>query len=593
MPRAKRGGSSSGSRRRRRGDGGSASGVNKRQRRREQWEEVYGPTEAVDFDDTQWEEEMLDDAALEALEREIMQRERLSPAPAASIASSRSSRRKPGSLRGSGSVNLEKHGGVGGVGSAPFVPRYDLTTMKLTGIVMCVGRPGSGKSFFIAEVMWFMRDKLDLVLGFNPSESSSRTLKPFTPDACKYGNFSIPKMERILDFQRECLLEAALLRDQMGLEDVEELPPQYKNFFRVGVIADDCMKEKAKINSPLMVDIAYQHRHLKLLFLVAVQYIMAIHPKIRDCIWYVALFFDPNVKAQAKMMENVCSLWGQGADALWQFRNYYLTCTYGGIDPATGDPRNKHCCMFVDHQRSGKTKDRIFCYKASPKPPRFRVGRRRLVLGQRYYEKEPLTLLQIKQRQKARLDTIREEAVVRKALENGEIPGAALQAAGVGSSGKKGKRPPLPGDEDEEDVYVTLQCEDPVDPAAQVPVNGRSSSRGSSGGGGGMSREEALIRSAAEAYRGRRYRHEDRPDPYTAAHREAQAFEVAERSRRRRRREDRSSSRREDRSSRREDRSSRREDGNGRSTVVAWDPNNPLQAAAFMGMSHPAGHHTR
>ncbi len=517
--------------RRHRGFGGGAGagpmGSSSSSVRRARWEEAYGPTAKVDWNDTSWEKEMYDDRQLEDLEKAMEARERSSPSN-------------------------------GPVKNAPRIPRYDLDLMKLTGIVMCVGRPGSGKSFLIAEIMWYMRDKLDIVIGFNPSESSSQTLKPFTAETCKYKDFDVKKMEQILEFQRECLLEAALYRDQLGLKDVEDLPAKYKNFFRLGVVADDCMKESKKINSPLMVDIAYQHRHLKLLFLIAVQYIMGIHPKIRDCIWYVALFFDPSVKSQAKMMENVCNLWGSGADALWQFRRYFLTCTHGGDDPVTGEPRNKHCCMFIDHQRPGKAKDRIFVYKATPRPPRFRVGRRDLLLALKFFEKAPPTIAEIKKRQHARLQAIREEAIVRKALENGEMPATALEAA----KGKKPKRPKLPGEDDEdENMFTPLTCENPV--AAPPPPSSSSTKK--------RSAEEEMIRRAAEAYRGRRYRHSDRLDPYSAAKLEERAYEEEEARREYERRREREQEEYE-RERRHREREARR---------PKWDMNDPLQAAAY------------
>ena len=91
------------------------------------------------------------------------------------------------------------------------IPRYDMNWLMLTGLFIMVGAPGSGKSYLMTEVMWYLRNRVDAVMGFNPNEDSSQTLEPFTPDGLKFGEFDPKKLKEILDYQRRTVKKSLLL----------------------------------------------------------------------------------------------------------------------------------------------------------------------------------------------------------------------------------------------------------------------------------------------------------------------------------------------------------------------------------------------
>jgi hypothetical protein len=487
------------------------------------------------------------------------------------------------------------------------VPPYDLMWLLLTGLFLLVGAPGSGKSFFMSEVLWFLRDRVDFTFGFNPNEDSAQTLKPYTADGAKFPDFDPQKMKDILKHQRYTVMKTLLLGKQIGVEDVEKVPPQYRKFFRLVGIADDCMADPKNINSPLMADLAFNHRHLKILFLISVQYIMSIHPKIRDMIWYGAFFYSGSQKTQMKIMRNACPLWGEDADALYQFRKYFLACTHGGRDPATGHRRNKYCCMFVDYVRdAGTAKERVFVYKARKRMSRFRVGDLALYYYSKYYERPPKTLEELEAEEDEKLEMQRMEAAAANAIAAGRTP---LEAATGGNGKKKPKRPPLPGDDDgEEDFLRPIEAAVPVAP--ENPHRSRHSrhSRHSHGGGGGSGgghhysrhhdeagsrhhhhrrhgsgshssrrprdRDELqtqALRNMSERLRGKPYRDPSRPDPWGGAYQAKRSYE-------------RYSERHESKLHRRRER--RRQEalqaGPRPSPVPQWNLKNPLQAAAVL-----------
>ena len=286
-------------------------------------------------------------------------------------------------------------------------------------------------------------------------------------------------------------------------------------------------------------------------FIIAVQYIMSIHPKIRDMIWYGAFFYNASQKSQVKIMDNACQLWGAGADALYQFRRYFLACTHGGRDPKTKERRRKHCCMFVDFQRDAATPaDRVFVYKARQRPGHFRVGDPAFYYYSKYYERPEKTIEELEAEEADLIEKQRMEAAALNAMAEGKTPFGTLAGGGKTSSSKKPIRAPLPGDDEvaDNDVARPIETVAPCAPdsPSYAPARGR---HGSSTGNRHRERYReryrdrnghrdprpvdnrdfnrmAGLRQAAEWSRGRRFRDPQRPDPLSAAYAAHQSYQA-------------------------------------------------------------------
>lgn len=60
---------------------------------------------------------------------------------------------------------------------------WDPSTIAVDATILIVGKRHTGKTVLTRDLMYNVRDKLDLVVGMNPSEMSNHNLEFFVPPA--------------------------------------------------------------------------------------------------------------------------------------------------------------------------------------------------------------------------------------------------------------------------------------------------------------------------------------------------------------------------------------------------------------------------
>ena len=150
------------------------------------------------------------------------------------------------------------------------IRKWDPRTMAPDATCLAVGKRHAGKSTLMTDVMWHLRDRLDLVIGMNPTENSTNpTLGKFLPPAFIYDRYDEEKVKHVLEWQRRTVANGKGMR--------------------VGLILDDCMGEtntdgsKKKIMSSGEIGKIFKiGRHRKLLFWCTLQYMRDCPPDARS-----------------------------------------------------------------------------------------------------------------------------------------------------------------------------------------------------------------------------------------------------------------------------------------------------------------------
>jgi hypothetical protein len=241
------------------------------------------------------------------------------------------------------------------------ITAWDPTTLPIDATILLVGKRNTGKTTLTRDLMFHMKDRLDLVVGMNPTEMANHNLEFFIPKALIYHEFSDEKLAHILEWQRRCVAN--------------------NKAFKMGFIMDDCMSEqttgaggkKKKVMGSNDINKVFKlGRHLKLFYINAMQYIKDAPPDVRG---NVDLLFAFNTTS------------GTEREKLWReyfamFRSYRDFCKVFDACAQGWD------CIVLDTRRQSQNpSDCIFYYRATYRTETFRVGKQIFWdMSKHYYE---------------------------------------------------------------------------------------------------------------------------------------------------------------------------------------------------------------
>lgn len=227
---------------------------------------------------------------------------------------------------------------------------WDPKTLPLDATILVVGKRNTGKTTLTRDLMWHMRNKLDVVVGMNPTEMANKNLSFFVPPAFIYHCFSDEKLSHILEWQKRCVAN--------------------EKAFRMGFIMDDCMSEqtssstggkKKKVMGSNDINKVFKlGRHLKLFYINAMQYIKDAPPDIRGNVDLLFVFNTTSGTEREKLWKEYFAMFNSYKD----FCKVFDACAQG------------YDCIVLDTRKASlKPADCIHFYRAALYKEPFRVGR--------------------------------------------------------------------------------------------------------------------------------------------------------------------------------------------------------------------------
>jgi len=228
------------------------------------------------------------------------------------------------------------------------IRKWDPHSMPPDATCLAVGKRHAGKSTLMTDVMWYLKDRLDLVIGMNPTENATNpTLGKFLPPAFIYDRYDEEKIKHVLEWQRRTVANGKGMR--------------------VGLILDDCMGEtnkdgtKKKIMSSGEIGKIFKiGRHRKLLFWCTLQYMRDCPPDARS---NTDLLFLYNLTSPAERQKCYKDFFGM-INTFADFCKVLDLCTQG------------YNCLVLDTRIAMRDPmNCIFTYRAQARTESFRMGR--------------------------------------------------------------------------------------------------------------------------------------------------------------------------------------------------------------------------
>lgn len=201
--------------------------------------------------------------------------------------------------------------------------------------VVIIGRPKSGKSWLIRDLLYHKKHIIPVGMAFCGTEDSSGFYGKIFPKSFIYNEYSHEAIQRFIDRQK-------LAREHIG----------DKHAWAVCLI-DDCADDAKIFKTPLQQSMYKNGRHFRMLYIVSQQYALDVSKATRPSIDYVFIMREPNLSFRKAIYDNYASV-------IPTFKDFCAV-----MDAITED----HTSLVIKNSaESNDWKDCVFYYKAKKTP---------------------------------------------------------------------------------------------------------------------------------------------------------------------------------------------------------------------------------
>lgn len=225
------------------------------------------------------------------------------------------------------------------------IRKFDMKNIKREKIVVLVGRRGTGKSTLIKDIIYHVRD-VPVATCICRTRAGRKDYSTCMP------GYYIHK-----EYTKE-IIESVVMRQDGAVDKWDEGKGPLKDPHGM-LIMDDCLsdaKEWAKDKN--IREIFFNGRHLKLLFIFAMQFALGIPPDLRGQVDYIFLLKENIPGNKKRLYEHYAGIF-PSADVFYKVFDTFT--------------ENYECLVIDNTSTSNNVEDVVFWYKAKVRPP-FHVG---------------------------------------------------------------------------------------------------------------------------------------------------------------------------------------------------------------------------
>jgi hypothetical protein len=205
--------------------------------------------------------------------------------------------------------------------------------------IVVIGKPGSGKSILIRNLIHSKKHIIPVGTVISGSEESNKFYSEMFPDLFIYEKYDKAIIENL--HQRQTIAKSNNVESPWAL-----------------LVMDDCMDDVRIFNDPVLVGLFKNSRHWSMLSIFACQYVFDLKPVIRSNIDGVFIFREPNLANREKIYKNFASI-------IPSQKLFFQL-----MDELTTD----YTCLYIHNQTtSNEWQDCVFYYKSDIIPP-FKFG---------------------------------------------------------------------------------------------------------------------------------------------------------------------------------------------------------------------------
>ena len=222
------------------------------------------------------------------------------------------------------------------------IQRFDpATQLKEHRICLFIGRRGTGKSKLMEDIMYRMRDRVDMGLCMSPTEETQAMFRQHVPDAWIYDGFQSARLEQMLAMQRATAAAGKTPRSLF-------------------LITDDCGFDRSAFKGKGVRDLFMNGRHCHVTYLNAMQYCMDVTPDLRTQIDYIFCLKESIITNKQKLWKSFFGMFERYDD----FSRTMDRCT-----------ENFSCLVLDQTSPTNRIEDCVFWYRSQLDLPPFKLGK--------------------------------------------------------------------------------------------------------------------------------------------------------------------------------------------------------------------------
>lgn len=228
------------------------------------------------------------------------------------------------------------------------IRKFDMKTIAQDSVCVFIGRRRTGKSTLVRDLL-FHQQEIPLGTVISGTEESNHFYRSLIPPLFIHGDYSPVIIANFCKRQK-------MILQKIGKE--VEMYGQARTDPRSFLIMDDCLYDDSWLHDRNIRYLFLNGRHLKVFFLITMQYPLGIPPMLRTNVDFAFLLREPSPQNRKRIFENFGSA----------FPSFEFFCQI--MDQCT---QNYEVVVINNNCLSNKLEDIVFWYKAEIHGE-FRIG---------------------------------------------------------------------------------------------------------------------------------------------------------------------------------------------------------------------------
>lgn len=214
--------------------------------------------------------------------------------------------------------------------------KFDINRIQDDKVVVMIGKRHTGKSFLIQDLLYHHTD-LPIGTVISGTESANGFYGNMVPRILIHDEYKAGIIENVVARQKLIMKR----KNQPGGDSVDP---------RAFLILDDCLYDSSWTKHKDVRSIFMNGRHLKMFFILSMQYPLGIPPNLRTNIDYIFILRENIVANRKRLYDNYAGM----------FPTFEIFCQV--MNQCT---ENYECIVIDNTTTSNKLEECVFWYKAS------------------------------------------------------------------------------------------------------------------------------------------------------------------------------------------------------------------------------------
>ena len=214
--------------------------------------------------------------------------------------------------------------------------KFDITKITDDKVVVMIGKRNTGKSFLIRNLLYHHTD-IPIATAISGTESANHFYEEMIPKIFIHEEY------------KGTIVDNVVKRQKLILKKINNEGPASKLDPRSLLILDDCLYDSSWTKDTNIRALFMNGRHLKMFFIISMQYPLGIPPNLRTNIDFIFILRENIMANRKRIYDNYAGM----------FPTFEVFCQV--MDQCT---ENFECLVIDNTTKSNKLEDTVFWYKA-------------------------------------------------------------------------------------------------------------------------------------------------------------------------------------------------------------------------------------